>query len=273
MTAPLLYCSTCGAANASDTRVCFACQQILPSQIAGNEHQGLLHGRYWIHTQVGMGGFGAVYKALDIRGQQRFVAIKQINLRGLSPQEAIDATDGFNREVQILSDLSHAHLPRVHSYFTDTEHWYVVMDFIEGETLEDYLRDNAAPQGAIRELALDEVLDIGLQLCDVLAYLHTRQVPIIFRDLKPANVMRTPRGQVYLIDFGIARYFKPGQSRDTGPLALQATRPLSSMGAPRRTSAPTSTAWARFCITCFRAVIPPRTLLPSLPCVALAPQA
>ena len=84
------------------------------------------------------------------------------------------------------------------------------MDFIAGETLEQY--QSKAPN---RRLLLSEVLNIGLQLCIVLDYLHSQQPPIVFRDLKPANIMRTPTGQLYLIDFGIARYFKPGQAKDT----------------------------------------------------------
>jgi len=84
-----------------------------------------------------------------------------------------------------------------------------VMDYIEGETLENYL--DQAGGG----LPVEEVVDIGIQLCTVLSYLHTRQPPIIFRDLKPANVMRTPDGELFLIDFGIARLFKPGKARDT----------------------------------------------------------
>src|SRR5205085_5103033 len=86
----------------------------------------------------------------------------------------------------------------------------LVMDVIECETFDEYLHKAAA-----RRLLVEEVLDIGIRLCTVLDYLHTRQPPIIFRDLKPANIMLTPDGQIYLIDFGIARHFKPGQTRDT----------------------------------------------------------
>lgn len=215
----LLYCPACGAANAPDHDLCFACQQPLALHVSANMQTSLLHNRYQMLTQVGTGGFGAVYKALDTRDRNRLVAIKQINLRGLTPQEVIEATDGFNREVRMLSTLSHAHLPRIYTHFTDPEHWYVVMDFIVGENLEHYLRDiTSAQENAIRALALDEIIDIGLQLCSVLAYLHTRQPVIIFRDLKPSNIMRTPQGQLYVIDFGTARYFKPGQTRDTIPL-------------------------------------------------------
>src|SRR5579884_2874116 len=87
------------------------------------------------------------------------------------------------------------------------------MDFIEGETLEDYMLKVAGGR-----LPVDKVLSIGIQVCTVLEYLHSRQPPIIFRDLKPANIMLTPSGHIYLIDFGIARHFKPGQSRDTSAL-------------------------------------------------------
>jgi WD40 repeat protein len=215
----MLYCPACGAANAITEQSCFACQQSLGLANANKQPIALLRQRYEILAQVGQGGFGAVYKARDTQEHNRLVAIKQINLRGLTPQEMIDATDGFNREVQILSALAHAHLPRMYAHFTDPDHWYVVMDFIEGETLEEYVRDRTSTrENAIRALPLDEVLDIGLQLCDVLAYLHSRQPPVIFRDLKPSNLIRTARGQLYLIDFGIARYFKPGQSKDTMPL-------------------------------------------------------
>ena len=218
-----MYCYACGAANSDEHDRCFACQQHLIKNADAAGHRFLLNGRYRILTQVGKGGFGAVYKALDTlaAGQSTddIVAIKQIDLRGLSPQEAIEATDAFHREVSVLSNLKHPHLPRIYDHFTDPEHWYIVVDFLAGETLERYLDDATAraPSPGMGYLPFDEVLDIALQLCSVLDYLHTRHPPVIFRDLKPANIMRTPRGQLYLIDFGIARYFKPGQLKDTMP--------------------------------------------------------
>ena len=173
----------------------------------------LLAGHYHVIGMVGKGSFGAVYKAEDVQRNGLFVAIKEINLSGLSPQEVIEATDTFNREVRLLFDLKHPNLPHIYDHFTDAEHWYLVMDFIEGETLEEYL-DSVQR----KNLPVAEVLDIGIQLSTVLHYLHTRQPPIIFRDVKPANIMRTPTGHLYLIDFGIARHFTPGQARDTSAL-------------------------------------------------------
>ena len=173
----------------------------------------LLAGRYHVIGMVGKGGFGAVYKAEDVQRNNALVAIKEINLGGLSSQEIIEATETFNREVRLLSGLEHPNLPHIYEHFTDAEHWYLAMDFIEGETLEEYLDHTKG-----KHVPVAEVLDIGMQLCTVLHYLHTRQPPIIFRDVKPANVMRTATGQLFLIDFGIARHFTPGQGRDTSAL-------------------------------------------------------
>src|SRR3989441_2525056 len=170
----------------------------------------LFRNRYFIMSKVGAGGFGSVYKARDIQSGDRRVDLKEVSLLGLHPQAMIEATSTFQREVSLLSQLDYPHLPRLYEHFQNPGHWYLVMDFIAGETLEEY--QSKAPN---RRLLLSEVLDIGLQLCTVLDYLHSQQPPIVFRDLKPANIMRTPRGQLYLIDFGIARYFKPGQAKDT----------------------------------------------------------
>src|SRR5215471_10081997 len=204
-----LYCNNCGAANHDQAEHCFACEAPLHSA----SKEPLLKERYRILVLVGQGGFGAVYKVEDIHDGNRILALKQINLSALTAHEVIEATAAFNREVTLLSDLAFPNLPRIYDHFTDSEHWYLVTDFIEGETLEQYLKKSRNGR-----LPLKEVLDIGIQLCCVLEYLHTRDPSIIFRDLKPANVMLTPAGHLYLIDFGIARHFKPGQPKDTIPL-------------------------------------------------------
>ncbi len=182
-------------------------QTFFPARLPLQTH---FRNRYFIMQKVGTGGFGSVYKATDIECADHLVAIKEVSLVGLHPKARMEATTTFQREVSLLSQLDHPHLPRVYEHFQTTEHWYMVMDFIEGETLEEY--QSLAPN---RRLLLSEVLDIGLQLCTVLDYLHSQQPPIVFRDLKPSNIMRAPNGQLYLIDFGIARYFKPGQAKDT----------------------------------------------------------
>jgi len=209
------YCSKCGAVNPSQAKSCFSCglslkiTAPLPPLITD---QHLLQNRYHILAQLGSGGSSAVYQAEDTLLNNRLVAIKTISLSGLRPHEVIEVTDAFNREIQLLTDLNHPNLPHIYSNFADTDCWYLVMDFIEGTTLEKHLENRGDEL-----LPIGEVLEIGLLLCIVLEYLHSRQPPIIFRDLKPANVMLTPDGRVTLIDFGIARYFKPGQARDTIP--------------------------------------------------------
>jgi WD40 repeat protein len=204
-----LYCNNCGAANQDQAEHCFACEA--PLYIPSKEP--LLKERYRVLFPVGQGGFGAVYKVEDTHDGNRLLALKEINLSTLTAQESIEATAAFNREVTLLSYLTYPNLPRIYDHFTDREHWYLVTDFIEGETLEQYLKRTQNGR-----LPLQEALDIGIQLCSVLDYLHTREPSIIFRDLKPANVMLTSAGHLYLIDFGIARHFKPGQPRDTIPL-------------------------------------------------------
>jgi WD40 repeat protein len=213
-----IYCTNCGTANLRQAKFCFGCGHALQSgalAAAGSltgllVHNQELNRRYRIIKQVGKGGFGAVYMAADLPFGNRLVAIKEMSQSGLSQQDLVEATNAFTREALMLASLTHSNLPRIYEQFTEMGRWYLVMDFIEGETLEEYL--NKAPGGF---LPLTEVLDTGLQLCTVLDYLHTRFPPIIFRDLKPANVMRTPSGHLYLIDFGIARHFKPGQLADT----------------------------------------------------------
>lgn len=224
-----IFCNSCGAANRSQALYCFACGQPLHGSLhPGQGGQGgngwqttlapshLLKQRYRIVQQVGKGGFGAVYKATDTQFGNRQVAIKEMSQGSqgsLTPQELVEATGSFKREAMLLAGLTHPNLPRIYEQFTDTGRWYLVMDFIEGETLEDRL--GRLPGN---RLPVEVALDIASQLCGVLDYLHLRQPPIIFRDLKPANVMLAAHGHVCLIDFGIARHFKPGQAKDTAAL-------------------------------------------------------
>ncbi len=206
------FCDNCGAANAETSRFCQHCAAPLHfKRTTGSlPEKTLLGGRYQLEIRIGQGGMGAVYKAMDTRFNNRPVAIKEMSRAGLSPARVQDAEADFEREARLLADLLHPNLPRIYDNFAEDERSYLVMDFIEGQTLEDYLEQTGG--GSV---PLEQVLDWGIQLCDVLNYLHTHQPPIIFRDLKPSNVMISGSGHIYLIDFGIARIFKPGQSHDT----------------------------------------------------------
>ncbi len=184
---------------------------VYPSNLTGLLFQDqLLKQRYRILAPIGRGGFAAVYQAQDTHLNDRRVAVKEMSQSGLNPKELGEAVEAFQREAQLLAGLLHPNLPRIYDHFSERGRWYLIMDFIEGETLEDALLRQAD-----HRLSLQETLDIGLQICSVLEYLHTRRPSIIFRDLKPANIMRVPSGHLYLIDFGIARHFKAGQMKDT----------------------------------------------------------
>lgn len=211
MTTQEQFCDNCGAANTSTARFCQNCAMPLPFKHTTGSlpDQTLLNGRYQLETRIGQGGMGAVYKAIDTRFNNRALAIKEMSRAGLSASSVQEAEAAFERESHLLADLLHPNLPRIYDHFTEVERSYLVMDFIEGQTLEEYLE-----QAGGGPLPLEQVLNWGEQLCDVLSYLHNHQPPIVFRDLKPSNVMISG-SHIYLIDFGIARVFKPGQSHDT----------------------------------------------------------
>ncbi len=227
------FCDECGAALPTQATSCAACGHPVDASLlsplvqatkapfpssqtatGGTLSRGfLLAQRYRIVSLIGQGGFAQVYKAKDTALRNQLVAIKRISLRGLSSREMIEATDTYNREITYLSQLRHESLPCIYEHFTDADHWYIVMEYIRGETLEDRLK-------SVREghFSIQKVLDIGFSLCKVLGYLHRQENPIIFRDLKPANIMITRKGRLYLIDFGIARHYRPQEHKDTTPL-------------------------------------------------------
>ena len=223
-----VYCDNCGAANRAQARFCIACGQVMPTasslpptvQVGPTSgpvsstgllaSHSLLKQRYRILNRLGQGGMGAVYKAQDTQLGDRLVAVKEMSQKGLDPQEIVEAADAFKHEALMLAGLRHhPNLPSIYNHFDDGGRWYLVMDFIEGETLEKQMGKAGG------KLPVGEVLEIGIQLATMLGYLHQHQPPIIFRDLKPANVMRTADADLFLIDFGIARHFKPGQAKDT----------------------------------------------------------
>lgn len=172
----------------------------------------LLINRYRILHMESRGGQSVVYRAEDTRLGDRLMAIKEL----VPPPSASDdlnltlAADAFRLETSLLARLDHPNLPDIYDSFEQDGNFYVAMEFIAGRTLASQLR--GYPEGSVPEA---QVLEWARQLCDVLEYLHRQQPPVVFRDLKPGNVMLDSRGQVKLIDFGIARHFKPGQRADT----------------------------------------------------------
>jgi serine/threonine protein kinase len=173
---------------------------------------------------------GAVYLAQDTQLGNRLVAVKEMMQSNLSERDLQIAVEAFKREAYLLAGLQHPNLPSIHDYFEEGGRWYLVMSFIKGESLATYLA--RVPNG---RLPLAEVLQIARELCNVLNYLHSQQPPIIFRDLKPGNIMRTMEGHIYLIDFGIARLFKPGQSKDTATYGSMGYSPPEQYGRAQTT--------------------------------------
>ena len=241
----MLTCQYCGTANRADAAYCNHCGGALSATGAPQTAQAtptasasappgsatgrlppnfLIAGCYLIEKNVGQGGMAAVYRARDTRNNS-VVAIKEMSQDGLAPDELKDALESFRFEADTLMRLRHPNLPRVFGRFSDGARHYLVMEFIDGRTLEQ--KQQSAGGGALPEA---ETLGWARQICHVLSYLHQQTPPIIFRDLKPANVMLTDSGQIKLIDFGIARVFAPGRVRDTQVLGTPGFAPPEQYG-------------------------------------------
>ncbi len=152
----------------------------------------VLHGRYRIVREIGHGGMGAVYEAIDAR-LQNTVAVKECRLPG------VDADRAFEREAKLLAALRHPALPVVIDYFVEGKAQFLVMQFIEGDDLGKLLdhRRSRFPSA--------EVVVWARTVLDALCYLHDQEPPVVHRDIKPTNLKRTPRGEILLLDFGLAK--------------------------------------------------------------------
>ncbi|MGV8118830.1 MAG: protein kinase [Candidatus Xenobiia bacterium LiM19] len=169
-----------------------------------------INNRYTVIKPLGTGAYGSVYLISDSSGSGDSLALKEMVEAELPPDERRAAVELFTREAGILQTLSHPDLPGIRDYFSVGSSHYIVMDYIDGETLEDKLKEGSEP------FTWQEVLPWAAELCSILGYLHGRKPePVIFRDLKPSNIMVTSEGSVKLIDFGIARYFNPRKVKDT----------------------------------------------------------
>ncbi len=171
-----------------------------------------LQERYKILRVVGVGGMGAVYKAQDLRfpSVMRLCAVKEMINTATDPKVRQMIIRNFEREASILATLSHSAIPQVYDYFTEDTRSYLVLEFIDGKDLEALL---AETEGFFSEAT---VLEWAIQLCDVLSYLHNHKPrPIIFRDLKPSNIMLDSHSRIRLVDFGIAKLFQSGEKGTT----------------------------------------------------------
>lgn len=169
----------------------------------------MLAGRYKVERLLGEGAAGTVWLVRDTREKGRVWAVKELDYSGLTYSEQQEAAALFQREAEMLQQLEHTCLPKVIEHFSEQGRQYLVMERVEGPTLESIAKGNP---GALQE---GEVLRWAVQLCEVLHYLHTLEPPVVYRDLKPANVMVSVRGPIKLIDFGIARALNPTRPGDT----------------------------------------------------------
>lgn len=170
----------------------------------------LVDGKYKVLNQIGQGGMSIVYLAINERANKTW-AIKEIRKEGVRDFKVV--RQGLIAEINILKELKHKYLPSIVDIIDEGPSFLIVMDYIQGKSLKEILREALVSKGL--PIGLADVISWGKQLCDVLGYLHTQPEPIIYRDMKPANVMLRPEGEISLIDFGAARVFKSGNSEDT----------------------------------------------------------
>lgn len=172
----------------------------------------VIDGKYEVLKQIGKGGMSRVYLAMDRRLNKQW-AIKELCRKERDKENEI-VVQGLIAEAHLMKKLDHPALPRIVDIIETNQTIFIVMDYIEGETLQTILKKYGAQDQEM-------VIEWAKQLCSVLYYLHTRNPAIIYRDMKPGNIMVTPNGSIKLIDFGIAREYKKQQIQDTVSLGTK----------------------------------------------------
>lgn len=189
----------------------------------------VIDGKYKILNVVGKGGMSVVYLAMNERANKQW-AIKEVRKDGMQSFEVVK--QNLVAETDLLKKLNHPHLPSIIDVIDCDDTFLIVMDYIEGNPLSKALETSGAQNQ-------DDVIEWAKQLCDVLGYLHSRKPPIIYRDMKPSNVMLEPDGNVMLIDFGTAREFKYSSVADTTCLGTQGYAAPEQFGGHGQTDART----------------------------------
>ena len=163
----------------------------------------LIDGKYEILSKVGQGGMSVVYLAINRKAMKQW-AIKEVRRDGVKDFEVVKQS--LVAETDMLKKLSHPNLPDIVDIIETEDSFLIVMDYIEGRSLDVILEETGAQSE-------DNVVEWAIQLCDVFGYLHSRTPPIIYRDMKPANVMLKPDGNIMVIDFGTATLTTPAPER------------------------------------------------------------
>jgi len=176
----------------------------------------VINDKYEILKEIGRGGMSVVYLAMDIKLNKQW-AVKEIRKKGNGKNDEV-VVNSLLAEANMMKKLDHPSLPRIVDIIDNGITIYVIMDYIEGESLDKVLNEYGAQPEEL-------VIGWGKQLCDALSYLHSQKPPIIYRDMKPANVMLRPEGNIKIIDFGIAREYKEQNLADTTVLGTKGYAP------------------------------------------------
>jgi len=172
----------------------------------------MLQNRYQVLGTLGAGGFSTVYKARDMRfpSVTKLCAIKEMLIVTADPLLREQTIKSFEREASMLAMLNHPTIPDISDYFTEGDRSYLVLEYISGQDLQDWLEET------VELLDEQKALDWAVQICEALAHLHSQKPqPVVFRDLKPSNIMLDQFNRIRLIDFGIAKLFEADQDRGT----------------------------------------------------------
>jgi serine/threonine protein kinase len=162
--------------------------------------QGLLQNRYRLEGILGQGGMGTVYLAKDVRLDDRLCVVKQLRDDFYRDEDKQRALTFFDREARMLARLKQANIVQVSDYFCEQGKYFLVMEYVDGENLHDIMQKREG-----EPFEEDQVVAWAIEICDVLSYLHAQDPPVIYRDLKPSNIMINTEGLLKLVDFGIAR--------------------------------------------------------------------
>lgn len=172
----------------------------------------VIAGKYELLKEVGRGASSRVYLARDLRLNKNW-AVKRFLKEGLF--QGYDFENKLLVEAELMKNLDHPALPRIVDILEEDDSWYIVMDYVEGETLKSYLNT----YGPCDQ---NQAVSWGLEILSVLSYLHSQDPPVIYRDMKPGNIIVQPNGSLKVIDFGIARTYKTGKNEDTAALGTAA---------------------------------------------------
>lgn len=228
-------CSNCGTINSPGTAFCYNCgTPLAAAQTSGTSYAAsastswsyelsfgtVLASRYRIVRKIGQGGFSSVYEVNDSRTNRTY-ALKKLETL---PAERAEELRQFEQQMKILSSLNHPGIPQVIDYFVENDNWFLVMQLAPGRTLQDIAASSSLP------LELGMVTEVALQVCDILQHLHSRNPPIIHRDVKPQTIVLEQSGMIWLIGFGIARFYVPGRVWDETQIGTPGYAPPEQYG-------------------------------------------